>query len=155
MSANGLDEERICVIGLGLIGGSVVRALRKIGFRGEIVAGVADADEARRAVELELVEHAEPDIAKAVAGATLIVVAVPIGAMAGVFAAMAPAIEPDAVITDTGSTKAQRDRRCARRPGFAVRTLCAGPPDRGHRAQRAGRRVCRALPGTARNPHAD
>lgn len=106
MNANGLAEERICVIGLGLIGGSVVRALRKIGFSGEIVAGVADADEARRAVELELVEHAETQVEKAVAGATLVVVAVPIGAMARIFAAMAPAIEPDAVITDTGSTKA-------------------------------------------------
>lgn len=98
-------NERICVIGLGLIGGSIVRGLRAAGFDGVIQAGVANADEAQRARELGLVDQAEVEVANAVKGATLVVVAVPIGAMAKVFAAMDCALAPDAVVTDTGSTK--------------------------------------------------
>lgn len=100
-----LANERICVIGLGLIGGSIVRGLRAAGFQGEIQAGVADASEARQARELGLVDRVEVDVAKAVEGATLVVVAVPIGAMARVLADMADVLAPDAVVTDTGSTK--------------------------------------------------
>ena len=51
-----LDEERICVIGLGLIGGSIVRALQAKGLGDRIDAVVADADEARRARELGLAD---------------------------------------------------------------------------------------------------
>ncbi|WP_348766130.1 prephenate dehydrogenase/arogenate dehydrogenase family protein [uncultured Salinisphaera sp.] len=100
-----LDEERICVIGLGLIGGSIVRALQAKGLGDRIDAVVADADEARRARELGLADEASTDIAMTVAKATLVVVAVPVGAMAGVFARLATALPANAVVTDTGSTK--------------------------------------------------
>ena len=100
-----LAAERISVIGLGLIGGSIVRGLRAAGYTGPIQAGVADVAEAKRAVELGLVDQAETDTAKAVAGATLVIVAVPIGAMGAVFADLAGALAPGAVVTDTGSTK--------------------------------------------------
>jgi prephenate dehydrogenase len=102
---NALGAERICVVGLGLIGGSIARALRGAGYDGAIRAGVADADEADRALELGLADVAETDIAKAVDGATLVILAVPIGAMANAFADMADALASDAVVTDTGSTK--------------------------------------------------
>ncbi|MES1932281.1 bifunctional cyclohexadienyl dehydrogenase/ 3-phosphoshikimate 1-carboxyvinyltransferase [Salinisphaera shabanensis T35B1] len=99
------ESERVCVVGLGLIGGSIVRALRSKGFRGTIDAVVADDDEARQARELGLVDEPFTDISQAVAKATLVVVAVPLGSMTGVFAGMAGALSADAVVTDTGSTK--------------------------------------------------
>lgn len=100
-----LAAERICVIGLGLIGGSIVRGLRAAGYQEPIQAGVLDHEQAQRAVDMGLVAHASADVEKAVEGATLIVVAVPIGAMPQVFSTIAGVCEPGAVITDTGSTK--------------------------------------------------
>lgn len=116
-----LENERICVIGLGLIGGSIVRALQAKGCGARVDAVVADANEARRARELGLVSEASTDVATAVAKATLVIVAVPIGAMAGVFADLAAALPADAVVTDTGSTKLSviREAQASLGEGFA------------------------------------
>ena len=100
-----LNNERICVVGLGLIGGSIARGLRAAGYRGTISAGVADRAEADRARALGLADRAETNLTRAVDGATLVVLAVPIGAMPGVFADIVDGLAPDAVVTDTGSTK--------------------------------------------------
>ena len=97
---------RITIIGAGLIGSSLARAID----RDEAVAMLvlADADEATltEAKSLELAGEYTSDLVKAVQNADLVVLAVPVGAMASVAVTMAPGLKPGAVITDVGSVKA-------------------------------------------------
>lgn len=97
--------QRLCLIGVGLIGGSLARALRRRGLVGEITG--TDADPANLAIAHEqgIVDHAAPSIAAAAAGADWVVIATPVGAMPAVFSALRPLWRDDVVYTDTGSTK--------------------------------------------------
>jgi len=96
---------RLAVIGVGLIGGSLARALRAAGAVGEVVGCGRSAANLERALELEVVDRWSQDPAEAVAGADLVFVAVPLGTMGQVFAAIRHALAPDAVVTDGGSVK--------------------------------------------------
>lgn len=95
----------LVVIGVGLIGGSVARALRHAGVV-ERVTGVgrgrANLDRAR---ELGIIDHWTHDIAEAVHDADMVLVAVPMGAYDRVFAELAASLPENALITDAGSTK--------------------------------------------------
>ncbi|MCH9673856.1 MAG: prephenate dehydrogenase/arogenate dehydrogenase family protein [Gammaproteobacteria bacterium] len=98
--------ERLCIVGVGLIGGSLARAVRAAGYCKEVIGTSRQADNLRRAVELGVIDGFETDVAKAVVGADMIVVCVPMTAMGSVFAAMKGHLEPNAVLTDAGSAKA-------------------------------------------------
>lgn len=97
---------RVCIIGVGLIGGSLARALKRANFCSEIVGAGRHAAHLREAVDLGVIDRAETDFAVAVQGADLIVVAVPLGAMEAVFSQIAPHMSGTAVLTDVGSAKA-------------------------------------------------
>ena len=93
------------MIGVGLIGGSLTLALRRAGAVDEIVGAGRDESHLRRAVELGVIDRFEIDAGRAVVGADLTVVAVPLGAMRAVFAALKDHLAQDAVLTDVGSAK--------------------------------------------------
>jgi len=95
---------RAAILGVGLIGGSVAAALRRAGLAAEIV-GSSPGQDARTAHAIGLVDHCEPDAARAVKGADLVVLAAPIPAIAALFPVIAPHLDADAVITDCASTK--------------------------------------------------
>jgi len=96
---------RLAVIGVGLIGGSLARALRAAGCVGEVVGCGRSAANLDRALELGVIDRWSHDPAQAVAGADLVFVAVPLGTMGQVFGAIRDALAPDAVVTDGGSVK--------------------------------------------------
>lgn len=96
---------RLAIIGVGLIGGSLARALRLAGACREIVGGGRDQQELEKAVALGVIDRYDTDLTRVVDGADMVVVAVPLGAMAAVFRAIAPALMPNAVLTDVGSAK--------------------------------------------------
>ncbi len=97
--------ERVALIGLGLIAGSMAKAMRRDGLVGEIV-GTARSAETRNAVrELGFCDRVEDSIADAVTGADLVVLAVPMGAMGSVAAEIAPHLTAGATVTDVGSAK--------------------------------------------------
>jgi prephenate dehydrogenase len=96
---------RLCIIGTGLIGGSLARALRAAGYCAEVVGAGRDAGHLQQAVELGVIDRYETDLARAVVGADMVVVAVPLGAMRTVFAAIRGQLAEDAVVTDAGSAK--------------------------------------------------
>lgn len=98
--------ERLCVIGVGLIGGSLARALREAGEANEIVGCSRDPAHLQRAVDLEVIDRFDTDPASAVRGADMVFVSVPLGAMGGVFAAIKDSLAENAVVTDGGSAKA-------------------------------------------------
>lgn len=96
---------RLCVIGVGLIGGSLARALRQAGAVREIVGAGRQAAALETAQQLGVIDRYDTDLAGAVAGADVVVVAVPLGAMYPVFAALAGHLPPGCVLTDVGSAK--------------------------------------------------
>lgn len=96
---------RLCIIGVGLIGGSLARALKQAGYCGEVVGCGRDEAQLRRARELGVIDCYERDPARAVGDADMIVLAVPLGAMEVVMRTIAGHVAADAVITDVGSAK--------------------------------------------------
>jgi len=97
--------KRLCIIGVGLIGGSLARALKRDGACGEVVGCGRDEAALQRAVELGVIDRYHADPAQAVRGADVVVLAVPLGNMEAVLRAIAPAVTDDTVITDVGSAK--------------------------------------------------
>lgn len=98
--------KQLTIIGVGLIGGSLARALRRAGAVGEIVGSGRDAGHLQRALALGVIDRIEMDMAAAVSTADMVVVAAPVGAMEGIFRSIAEALPATAVLTDAGSTKA-------------------------------------------------
>ncbi len=107
---------RLAVIGVGLIGGSLARALRHAGEVGEIVGCGRSRENLERALELGVIDRYTHDIGEAVSGADMVFLAVPLGAMESTFSAMRGNIGDDALITDGGSAKASVVEAC--RSGF-------------------------------------
>jgi len=96
---------RVTIVGLGLIGGSFALGLKAHGLCREVVGCSRSQSTLQRGVELGVIDRAEPDIAKAVAGADLVMLAAPIGATEALLQAMAPALDGHTVVTDAGSVK--------------------------------------------------
>lgn len=96
---------RVALIGLGLIAGSMSLAIRRGKLAGEIVGFAKSAETRAVAQEINLVDRVVASAAEAVQDADLIVLAVPVGAMGSVMAEIAPHLKPGAVVTDVGSVK--------------------------------------------------
>ncbi|MFZ4791235.1 MAG: prephenate dehydrogenase [Candidatus Competibacteraceae bacterium] len=97
--------QRLCLIGVGLIGGSLARALREAGEVGEVIGCGRGEANLQTAVRLGVVDRYQLDPAQAVAGADVVVIAVPLGAIEAVLRTIIPHLAPDAVVTDVGSAK--------------------------------------------------
>jgi len=97
--------QRLCVIGVGLIGGSLARALREAGAVGEVIGSGRGEENLRAAVHLGVVDRYDTDPAQAVIGADVVVVAVPLGALKTVLHSIVPSLSTATVITDVGSAK--------------------------------------------------
>lgn len=97
--------DKVALIGLGLIAGSLSLAMREAGLVGHISGTARSAETRRVAAEIGLVDEITDTAAEAVADADLIVLAVPVGAMAKVAAEIAPHLKPGATLTDVGSVK--------------------------------------------------
>ena len=97
--------ERVALIGLGLIASSMAHAMRRDGTAGHI-AGFARSGETREiAREIGLCDTVTETLAEAVAGADLVVLAVPVGAMETVAREIGPHLKAGATVTDVGSVK--------------------------------------------------
>ncbi|MGV1754506.1 prephenate/arogenate dehydrogenase family protein [Agrobacterium sp. CG674] len=98
--------ERIALIGIGLIGSSIARDIKELGLAGEVVISTRSEETLKRAEELELGTAYTISAAKAVEGADLVIVSVPVGASEMVAQQIAPHLKSGAIVTDVGSTKA-------------------------------------------------
>lgn len=97
--------ERLCIIGVGLIGGSLARALREAAYVKEIVGCSRSAEHLQKAVDLGVIDRYDTDLRKAVQGADMVFVSVPLGAMVAVFESIRDSLDEAAVVTDGGSAK--------------------------------------------------
>ncbi|MEO3434129.1 prephenate/arogenate dehydrogenase family protein [Inquilinus sp. CAU 1745] len=96
---------RLALLGLGLIGSSVARAVKKHGLAGEIAGHARSAETRAKALELGFVDSVHEDPAVAVAGADCVMICTPLGSYKSVAEAMAPGLAKGAIVTDVGSVK--------------------------------------------------
>ena len=96
---------KVCVIGVGLIGGSLALALKNAGFCQHIVGGGRNQQRLEKAQQLGIIDSYSTSLADAVKDADIVFVAVPMGTMLSVFEQIASYLKPGAVITDGGSAK--------------------------------------------------
>lgn len=96
---------RVALIGLGLIAGSMAHAMRLHGLAGEIVGTARSAETRETAAKINLCDRIVETAAEAVQDADLVVLAVPVGAMGAVAAEIGPHLKQGATVTDVGSVK--------------------------------------------------
>jgi cyclohexadieny/prephenate dehydrogenase len=96
--------DRVAILGIGLLGSSVARAMRRKNLAGHIVAHDRKAP-LKSAKRLAVADSFAGSAAAAVKGADLIVLATPVGAFAALAKAIAPHLKPGAIVSDVGSVK--------------------------------------------------
>ncbi len=97
--------ERVALIGVGLIGSSLARVIRRDGLAGHLV-GCARSEATRKAVmALGIADSVTDDPAIAAADADLVVICTPIGAYGAVAEAIGPVLKPGCIVSDVGSVK--------------------------------------------------
>ena len=97
--------DRIALVGIGLIGSSLARVIRREGLARHIAISTRSPQTLKRAEELGLGDSYSTDAQTAVRGADLVIVSVPVGSSGAVAQEIAPALKKGAIVTDVGSTK--------------------------------------------------
>lgn len=97
--------QRVAVIGLGLIGGSLASAIRNHNLARVVVGFDQKPEDAALGVDLGVIDQAATTLEQAVRGSDLVVLAVPVRATRVVLEQIRPWLASDAVLTDVGSTK--------------------------------------------------
>ncbi len=97
--------QNLCLVGVGLIGGSLTLALKNAGFTGKITGVVRSAEKGAQAVERGIIDVATTDLADAAGSSDLIMLAVPMLSMREQLAQIGPVISPNTIVTDAGSVK--------------------------------------------------
>ncbi len=100
------NVRQMAIVGTGLLGASVGLGLKAAGYTGRIVGLGRRIETVRQATALGAVDEACEDFA-VLRECQLVLVAVPLGAFAGIFEKIAPHDHDQLVITDVGSTKTQ------------------------------------------------
>ncbi|MGR3514151.1 MAG: prephenate/arogenate dehydrogenase family protein [Paracoccaceae bacterium] len=101
-----MTYDRVALIGLGLIAGSISLALRRSGFTGTIVGSARTEETRRTAREIGLVDEVFDTARDAAEGADLVILCVPVGVMGAVAEEIAPVLRLGATVSDVGSVKA-------------------------------------------------
>ncbi|MHB8993737.1 MAG: (d)CMP kinase [Armatimonadota bacterium] len=125
--------ERIAIIGIGLIGGSVALAARKRGLAGEIVGCARSENTRRLALDLGVADRITNDALEAAAGADLVYIATPVGLIPGLLEDLSSVVQIGCTVTDAGSVKSEICREGSR---FLPASFIGGHPIAG--SERSG-----------------
>lgn len=120
--------DRLAIIGVGLIGGSLALALKQAGEVKHVVGCGRNEKNLIKGVELGVIDSYQVSIADAVKGADIVVLAIPLGAMQTVFEKIAGTISSQTVITDVGSAKASVVKVATECLGERIRQYVPGHP---------------------------
>lgn len=118
----------LCIIGVGLIGGSLALALKKAGKVNHVTGLGRGIDNLKKAKQLGIIDSFETDYAKAVSHADMVFVAVPIGAMDKVFSSIEPYLQSHAIVTDGGSAKHTVIESAIKKLGYKIKQFVPGHP---------------------------
>jgi prephenate dehydrogenase len=97
--------DKLAVVGVGLIGGSLALALKEAGAVGHVVGIGRGLPNLETALRLGVVDSFTQDLVKGVAGADLVFLATPVQSLGTVAEQVMPYLKPGAIITDGGSVK--------------------------------------------------
>lgn len=134
--------DKLVVCGVGLIGGSFALALRRAGLVKRIVGVGRRPEPLEAALQLGVIDEVSTDWAGALDGAELVLLAVPVGQMDAVAAAIAPHLGPDTIVTDAGSTKRDVIEAVYRHFGAQLANVVPAHPIAG--AEKSGPTAARA-----------
>ena len=151
--------EKVTIVGLGLIGSSIARGLRRKHAAAEIIAADSSEKVRARVMELGLADRAEADLATAVRDADLVILCVPVGANGAVAEIIGPHLKPGCIVSDVGSVKSAVVAAVAPHLPAGVGFVPAHPvagtehsgPDAGF-AELFSNRWCILTPPTGANP---
>ena len=127
---------------MGLVGGSLARAMKDRGLVGDVVGVGRGEANLKRAVEMGVIDEFTHDPAEGVRGATLVVLATPVGTFEPIAREIKPHLDPQAIVTDVG----EREGGSRPRPGGPAggeRGVRGVAPDRRRGRNRASRRPIR------------
>ncbi|WP_407659620.1 prephenate dehydrogenase [Massilia endophytica] len=126
---------KVVLFGVGLIGGSFARALKKAGAVRQVVGIDRSAASLERAKQLGIIDEIGPladadgaALAAALEGADLIMLAAPVAQTGRILAMLAPHLPPGAVVTDAGSTKTDVVEAARRALGGKIAQFVPGHP---------------------------
>lgn len=97
--------ERLCLVGIGLIGGSIALRARRDGLAKHVVAYTRKKETAARAQDLDLADEYTTVLCDAVADADCVILCTPVGTFAALAEQMAPHLKPGCIVSDAGSVK--------------------------------------------------
>jgi prephenate dehydrogenase len=133
---------RLTVVGLGLVGGSAAMAARARGLARQIVAVGRQAERLAPALADRVVDHATTDLAEGVRKADFVLLATPVATLEALLPELWQVAEPDAIVSDVGSTKGAivrtAERLASSRPlAFVGGHPMAGSEQNGYAGARA------------------
>lgn len=133
---------KLVICGVGLIGGSFALALRQAGLVERVVGIGRRPEPLAVARELGIIDEAATDWADALEGAELVLLAMPVGQMDTIAAAIAPHLQEGTIVTDAGSTKRDVIEAIYRHLGAHLASVVPAHPIAG--AEKSGPTAARA-----------
>lgn len=120
--------KKIVIFGVGLIGGSFARALRKAGAVEQIVGLGRSAASLARARELGIIDIIGSSVQEALRDADLVLLAAPVAQTESILAAIKPYLQAQTVVTDAGSIKGEVIAAARRALGDSIAQFVPGHP---------------------------
>lgn len=96
---------KVAIIGVGLIGGSLAKVMKAQMLAGEIIGAGRRRESLEKALQLGVIDRSEVNPASAVDWADLVVLATPVGTFEALVREIAPHLKKGAIVTDVGSVK--------------------------------------------------
>ena len=97
--------KKVCIIGCGLIGSSIARAIKKNKLAGKVVSSNRSNGTNKKIVKLNIVDEASSDTGKMVKDSDLIIIATPLSSYKSVVLKIKNSLKRGAILTDVGSVK--------------------------------------------------
>ena len=97
--------KKICIIGCGLIGSSLARAIKKNNLEEKIVSSNRSDAVNKKVIELKIVDDSSPDTKKMAEGSDLVVIATPLSSYEDVISKIKNSLKEGVILTDVGSVK--------------------------------------------------
>jgi len=127
MRGRALLVERVTIVGLGLMGGSLGMAIRRRHLAREVVGYSRTSKTLAQAKRRGAIDRGVADLRRAVQGAQLVVLATPVDTIVPLAQRLAPHLPAGGVITDVGSTKGQIVRALERSLPRTIAVVGAHP----------------------------
>ena len=97
--------KKVCIIGCGLIGSSIARAIKKNKIAGKVVSSNRSNSTNKKIIKLNIVDAASSDTKKIVKGSDLIIIASPLSSYKNIVLKIKSSLKSGAILTDVGSVK--------------------------------------------------